>query len=147
MRHVLTFTVVAVLAVSGCGEDATRSEDAADRPPETTAQKKSRPKADPDARTRKQLRRYMRENFGELVATSWYENIKGYEVNGGDVTVKTNVYPDSDAAHVGQGICGAIIGASLPDDKPTVKGITGARVLDSRGGVIKRCKRAGSTIW
>jgi hypothetical protein len=148
MRRVLVVGVLAAVAASGCGGTTGQGTGSTGAGTGTAPRTSKHNAPDPDARIRRELRRYMRENFGPPIGpTTWYGNIKGYEVNGGDVTVKTDVYPDTDAPPVAQSICAAIIGASVPDDSPTVKGLTGARVLGSDGGVIKRCERAGSTVW
>jgi|GEM_PF-3730558 len=141
--------VVLALLTTGCG--GSEAKPTVDKPATVTA--KPKPKPDPDVRIARELRSYMRKAFGPgpagsgLTGADWYNGIKGYTVNGGDVSVATDVYPDSDAPPIGQRICAGLISASLPLDDPTIAGLTGARVLDSTGGIIKRCERAGSTDW
>lgn len=79
--------------------------------------------------------------------TSWYRSVNDYESNGGELTVRTDLISDSDAPTAAQSICAAVIGASVPPEEPTVNGLTGARVLDVNGNLIKRCLRAGSARW
>jgi hypothetical protein len=141
MRLRLIAAVVA-LVLAGCGEE-TADEPSAERP--TTREQREESAADrEDARIRRQLRRYFKQNFGGAYGpgskTTWYGNIKTFDVSAGDVTVETDVYPDADAEAVAQPICTAIITAALPEDDPTIEGITGARVLDGGDGLIKRCE-------
>jgi len=77
----------------------------------------------------------VRRELRQFASAPWYENIKRVTSGGGDVTVETDLFRDSDATGPANAICTVIAGPGVD----ALPGVTGGRVLGSDGGVIKRC--------
>lgn len=121
-------SLVMVPALSGCGSGTAGNADGG-RSAASNADRRDKAVA---ARAASTLRRV----YGPAAADApWYGTIKRVIASAGDVTVVTSLYPDSDAQGPASAICAALYGPGV--DSP--KGVTGARVLGSDGGVLKRC--------
>lgn len=84
------------------------------------------------------LKKYFKENFGGAFGpeykVSWYDNIKAIvgPDEFGAVTIKTNIYPDSDATEPAGAMCLAIM---LSD----IKGVTSGEILGAGGARLDSC--------
>lgn len=64
--------------------------------------------------------------------TTWHDNIKKVEVSGGEVEIKTNIFPDADADAVAPAICGARISAA--------SGVKSGVVYGQGGAILHSCR-------
>jgi hypothetical protein len=120
MRSILIALATACLALaaSGCASSdpapSTRGEDPKAVADLKAATQQTDHAAQPrDSDINGQVRRYIRENFGPGIGqpTSWYGDIERYIWSFGTVTVRTDLYPDSDATAPATAICAAVLGA------------------------------------
>ena len=88
-----------------------------------------------DGQIARRVKRELRAQFGPAgLDAMWYGLIGEVTVTGGDASVETALYRDSDADGPANAIC-TVIGPGMG----AVDGVDSGRVLGSDGGVVKRC--------
>ena len=130
MRKLVTAALVlaGLEIASGCGGDESNSKGSR-RQSDAEASRQRAEDRKAAAAVRRELRTVYR-------TAPWYDNVKGVTVIAGDVTVKTDLFRDADAQGPANAICTAIENPVTADE---LAGVTGARVLGSDGGVVRRC--------